>query len=67
MKRNLGPLDRWIRVILGIGVLAMVFTGPETMWGYLGLIPLFTGLSGYCLLYSLFGWSTQKPVPQTGA
>ncbi|MEX2154460.1 MAG: DUF2892 domain-containing protein [Gemmatimonadaceae bacterium] len=67
MKRNVGPLDRWIRAILGLGVLAMVFTGPETMWGYLGLIPLFTGIFGYCPLYSLFGWSTQKAVPQSGA
>lgn len=67
MNRNVGPLDRSIRVILGLGLLAIVFTGPETMWGYLGLIPLLTGISGYCPLYSLLGWSTRKAVPQAGA
>lgn len=64
MKRNVGPLDRWIRVILGLGVLALVFIGPKSAWGYLGLIPLLTGISGYCPLYSLFGWSTRKAIPQ---
>ena len=58
MQRNEGTIDRSLRVLLGIALLVLVFTGPETRWGWLGMIPLFTGLVGYCPLYALFGWST---------
>lgn len=55
---NEGIVDRWVRVLLGIGLLSLVFVGPKTAWGYLGTIFLFTGIAGMCPLYRLFGIST---------
>lgn len=55
---NEGKLDRWLRVVLGIGLLSLVFAGPKTPWGYLGVVPLFTGIAGMCPLYRIFGFST---------
>lgn len=51
-------VERVIRVIVGLGVLSLAFVGPQTMWGYLGLVPLATGLLGTCPLYTLLGVST---------
>ena len=65
MLRNVSGVDRWLRVVLGIIVLSLVYVGPHTAWGYLGLIPLITGLAGYCPLYQLVGWSTNRPHPGT--
>jgi hypothetical protein len=56
--RNEGTADRALRVILGLAILSLVFVGPRTSWGYLGLIPLITGLVGYCPLYRIFGFNT---------
>lgn len=56
--RNEGTADRALRVILGVAILSLVFVGPRTNWGYLGLIPLITGLVGYCPLYRIFGFNT---------
>jgi hypothetical protein len=53
MRRNVGSLDRVIRIVAGIALLTLVFVGPRTAWGYLGLIPLITGWVGWCPLYSL--------------
>ncbi|MEO7998696.1 MAG: DUF2892 domain-containing protein [Gemmatimonadaceae bacterium] len=58
MSQNVGPLDRVLRITLGLGVLSLVVLGPHTAWGYLGIIPLFTGLFGTCPLYSLLGMNT---------
>jgi hypothetical protein len=58
MPTNEHPVERVLRVILGLAVLSLVFLGPKTSWGYLGLVPLVTGLVGTCPLYTLFGWST---------
>ncbi len=57
---NEGPVDRTVRVILGLVGLYFVFFGPKTAWGWIGLIPLLTGLSGYCPLYAPFKFSTLK-------
>jgi hypothetical protein len=51
-------IERKLRVILGLGILSLAFAGPKTPWGYLGIVPLATGLLGTCPLYTLFGWST---------
>ncbi|MBX6391949.1 MAG: DUF2892 domain-containing protein [Burkholderiales bacterium] len=56
--RNLGTTDRIIRVVLGIVLLSLVFVGPATPWGWIGIVPLVTGLAGTCPLYRLFGLST---------
>lgn len=66
LAKNEHPVERTIRVILGIGLLSIVFVGPQTPWGWVGLLPLVTGLVGTCPLYSLLGISTCKiPQPKT--
>lgn len=55
---NVGTLDRTIRVILGVVLLALVFLGPKTAWGWIGIIPLVTGLIGFCPAYRLLGLRT---------
>ncbi len=61
MKKNVGGIDRVIRIVLGVVLLSLIFIGPKTLWGLVGLIPLLTGIFGYCGLYSLFGKTTCKP------
>jgi len=58
MTVNEGKLDRAIRIVLGLALIAMVFIGPQTLWGWIGAVPLLTGLVGYCPLYSIFGINT---------
>lgn len=60
MKQNVHAVERFIRVIIGLFVLSLIFWGPVTLWGLLGLIPLLTGLLGWCPLYSILGISTKK-------
>jgi len=60
LAKNEHPIEQVVRVALGLGVLSLAFTGPMTPWGYLGLVPLATGLLGSCPLYTLFGISTCK-------
>ncbi|MAT82984.1 MAG: hypothetical protein CMQ43_09670 [Gammaproteobacteria bacterium] len=61
--RNEGTLDRTLRVIAGAALISLVFVGPQTAWGWVGLVPLITGLLGNCPVYSLLGIST-CPVKQ---
>lgn len=58
MKPNVGSLDRIVRVVLGAGILSLAFIGPQTPFGYLGLVPLLTGVFGFCPAYLPFGLST---------
>ena len=60
MNRNIGSIDRVIRVLIGLGVLSLVFVGPKTLWGLLGLVPLLTAMVGWCPPYAVFGISTCK-------
>ncbi|HCK85106.1 MAG TPA: DUF2892 domain-containing protein [Hyphomonadaceae bacterium] len=55
MKTNEGAIDRVLRVLVGAGVLSLAFVGPQTPWAYLGLIPLLTGIVGFCPLYAVLG------------
>lgn len=55
LKKNVGNMDRAFRIILGIGLIALVFFGPQTVWGWVGVIPLLTAFVGSCPLYSLLG------------
>ncbi|MEX2468103.1 MAG: DUF2892 domain-containing protein [Gemmatimonadota bacterium] len=57
-SRNEHNVERVLRVVLGAGLISLVFVGPQTLWGWVGLIPLATGLSGTCPLYSILGVST---------
>lgn len=60
MTRNIGTADRWLRAAVGIALILLVFFGPRTPWGWLGLIPLATSLVGWCPLYSALGMSTRR-------
>ncbi len=57
---NIGVPDRALRAVIGAVALALVFTGPRTAWGYLGLVPLLTASIGYCPLYAALGISTRS-------
>ena len=56
--RNEGTIDRVLRVVAGAALVSLVFVGPQTAWGWIGVVPLVTGLLGNCPVYSLFGIST---------
>ena len=58
MKVNEGTIDRTVRIIAGLVLISLVFIGPQTAWGWIGLLPLATGLAGRCPAYSLFGINT---------
>jgi hypothetical protein len=60
MKCNVGGVDRMLRVVVGIGLLSLVFVGPQTAWGWIGAVPLLTGLLGFCPAYLPFGIKTCK-------
>ncbi|MFP4127198.1 MAG: DUF2892 domain-containing protein [Alphaproteobacteria bacterium] len=55
---NVGNVDRIIRIVVGLALLALVFVGPQTLWGLIGLVPLATGLMRTCPAYSLLGMNT---------
>jgi hypothetical protein len=57
-NHNQASWDRAARVLLGFGIFSLIFFGPETAWGWLGLVLLLTGLVGFCPLYGLLGLST---------
>ncbi len=58
------PIERVIRVLVGLGGISLVFIGPNTALGWFGLIPLITGATGLCPLYTVLGISTcPKPRP----
>ena len=56
--RNIGTLDRILRIVVGLILIALVFVGPQTDWGWIGLIPLLTALIGWCPVYRLLGIRT---------
>ena len=64
MSRNEGLVDRSVRIVLGLVLLSLVFVGPQTAWGWIGLVPLLTGIVGICPVYSLFGIRT-CPMPKS--
>ncbi len=63
---NEGTVDRTIRIAVGLGLVSLVFAGPHSPWGLVGLLPLTTGLVGFCPLYRLLGVTTRAP-PRGGA
>ncbi len=58
MKVNVGGLDRAIRVVVGIALIALALTGTIGAWGWIGVVPLATGLLKTCPLYLIFGFNT---------
>ena len=58
MTANVGTIDRILRIVVGLILIAMVFVGPQTSWGWVGVVPLLTALIGFCPAYKLIGLST---------
>lgn len=66
MSKNVALWDRGLRILIGLGLLA--FVEPHSVWGWLGLIPFATGVTGHCPIYRLLGISTytaRKPPSNT--
>jgi hypothetical protein len=55
---NVHPIERVVRVVAGLGLLSQVFFGLQSPWFWIGIVPILTGLSGWCPPYSLLGIST---------
>ena len=62
MKANVGGLDKTLRIIAGLAILSVVFIleGNARWWRLFGLMPLLTGITGFCPAYPLFGISSAK-------
>lgn len=58
MPQNIHPIERVVRVTVGLFLVSLAFWGPANLWFLLGLIPVATGLSGWCPPYSLLGINT---------
>jgi Protein of unknown function (DUF2892) len=58
MKTNVGGIDRILRIVLGLVLIALTLTGTIGVWGWIGVVPLATALFGFCPLYTVLGFST---------
>ncbi len=58
MKANVGNLDRALRIIAGVVLIGLTLTGSIGAWGWIGIVPLFTGLFRFCPAYTLLGIQT---------
>ena len=58
MTQNIGNTERAIRAIVGIGLISLVFVGPQTLWGWIGVVPLATAIIGWCPPYAMLGINT---------
>ena len=60
MEKNIGDIERLIRVVAGLAIISLFFFGPKTPWALLGIVPVVTGLAGWCPPYTLLGINTRK-------
>lgn len=58
MKSNAGGIDRILRIVAGLALLGLTLTGNIGVWGWIGVVPLATGLIGWCPAYTLLGFNT---------
>lgn len=58
MKFNVGGMDRALRIVVGLVLIGLAATHTVGVWGWIGVVPLATGLIGTCPAYTLFGWNT---------
>jgi hypothetical protein len=58
MKANVGTIDKVIRIVAGLALISIVFVGPQTPWGWIGIVPLATALLSFCPLYAVIGMNT---------
>ncbi len=57
-KTNVGGIDRILRIVAGLVLIGLALTGKVGVWGWIGLVPLATGLMSSCPLYSIVGLDT---------
>jgi hypothetical protein len=55
---NVGGIDRVLRILVGLALISLVFIGPKVVWGWVGLVPLLTGIFKFCPAYKLIGVNT---------
>lgn len=67
LPQNEATFDRILRVALGVAGIALVFVGPQTPWGWVGVVPLLTGLVGSCPIYTVLGLSTKGGAKKASA
>ena len=60
MTSNIGALDRVLRILVGFALISLVFWGPQSPWGFIGIVPLATAFAGFCPAYRLLGICTTK-------
>lgn len=60
MNKNVGGIDRILRIVVGLVLIALAVTGTVGIWGYIGVVPLLTGLIGWCPAYLPLGIKTCK-------
>ena len=60
MTGNVSKDDRIIRVVIGLWFISMVFVGPETLWGWFGVVPLLSAVIGFCPLYKKLGFDSKE-------
>ncbi|MBE0549423.1 MAG: DUF2892 domain-containing protein [Rubrivivax sp.] len=58
MKTNVGGIDRILRIVLGLVLIALTLTGTIGVWGWIGVVPLATAAFGFCPLYTVLGFSS---------
>ena len=58
MKSNVGGLDRILRIVIGLALIALTLTGTIGLWGWIGVVPLATAALGFCPLYRVLGLNT---------
>lgn len=58
MEKNIGNLDKMVRVLVGLVLIALVFVGPQSVWGWIGVPVILIALFGWCPLYKVLGIST---------
>jgi hypothetical protein len=66
MTRNVGGIDRVLRIVVGLALIGLTLAGVIGWWGWIGVVPLGTALIGFCPLYPLLGVSTCPAGRQAG-
>jgi len=59
MTPNIGTIDKWLRIVVGVALIALAAFGVIGWWGYIGIVPLATALVNFCPAYKLIGMNTR--------
>lgn len=58
MQSNVGGVDRILRIVVGLVLIALAATGVVGWWGWIGVVPLLTGIFRFCPVYPILGLTT---------